>query len=229
MGYSRRIGIAVGSVRVYASDRGDGDFQIVAPAADVEQRRTNIVDAPWTWVHQVHGTTVLEVSEPGQHAGTEADGLITTAAWCPIAVTTADCMPVVLAAETGVAVVHAGWRGLEGGIIESTAARLQALAGDPVDAIIGPCIHPENYEFGRDDLERLADHYGRAVVGTTHDGKPALDMPAALTEACRRAGWQVSEIGPCTSGFDYFSHRTRAEVERQTTVVWIEPMADSPR
>ena len=184
MGYFRRIPIAAGSVCVFTSDRADGDFQIASPAADVARRRAEVVDAPWTWVHQVHGTTVLEVTEPGEHAGAEADGLITISAGCPIAVTTADCSPVVLAADAGVAVVHVGWRGLEGGIVESAGTRLKALAGDPVDAFVGPCIHPERYEFGDAELQRLADRYGSAVVSTTHDGKPALDMPAALTEAC---------------------------------------------
>lgn len=222
MGYSRRIPIKTGSVRVFASDRTDGDFQIAAPAADIEERRAEVVDAPWTWIRQVHGTTLVEVAEPGQHAGIEADGVITTSPLCPIAVTTADCAPVVLVAEAGVAVVHAGWRGLEAGIIESAGARLRETAGDPVDALIGPCIHPDGYEFGTFDLQRLADRYGDAVVATTHDYRPALDMPAALSEACRRIGWSVSEIGPCTSGPGYFSHRTRSETERQATVAWIE-------
>lgn len=224
MGYPRRVLINGGTVRVFNTDRADGDFQIRDPAADVEVRRRAIVDAPWTWIHQVHGTTVLEVDEPGEHAGATADGLMTTRAGCPLAVTTADCSPLVLVAERGVAVLHAGWRGLVDGIVESAGARLVELAGRPIEALLGPCIHPNRYEFGADDLAVLIERYGVEVRGLTAEGAPALDMPTAVGRACQAAGWKLTDVGPCTSGDRYFSHRTRGENERQTTVVWIEPV-----
>lgn len=210
-------------MRIVNTDRSDGDFQIRHPAPDVETRRRVIVDAPWSWIHQVHGTTVLEVSEPGEHAGATADGLFTVAEGCPIAVTTADCAPVVLVAERGVAVVHAGWRGLVDGIVESTGQRLRELAGRPIEALVGPCIHPNHYEFGTDDMAAVIDRYGDEVKGLTAWGTSALDMPTAVGRACQAAGWKVTDIGPCTSGDGYFSHRIRGESERQTTVAWIEP------
>lgn len=222
MGYPRRVLIDGGIVRTFMTDRSDGDFQVRDPAPDVEARRRAIVDAPWTWIHQVHGVTVLEVSEPGQHAGETADGLLTTAAGCPIAVTTADCAPIVLVAERGVAVVHAGWRGLVDGIVESTGARLIERAGRPIEAFVGPCIFPNHYEFGADDLAALVDRYGDEVKGLTAWGTTALDLPTAVGRACHAAGWKVTDIGPCTSGDAYFSHRMRGDDKRQTTVAWIE-------
>ena len=225
MGYPRRVLIDGGTVRIFTTDRSDGDFQIRDPAPDVEARRRAIVDAPWTWIHQVHGTTVLEVSEPGEHAGATADGLLTVATGCPIAVTTADCTPVVLVAQRGVAVVHAGWRGLVDGIIESVGERLIERAGRPIEALVGPCIHPNRYEFGTDDLTEVIERYGEEVKGLTAWGTSALDMPTAVGRACQAAGWKVTDIGPCTSGDQYFSHRIRGDDERQTTVAWIEPAA----
>lgn len=222
MGYPRRVLIDGGTVRVFTTDRSDGDFQIRDPAPDVETRRRAIVDAPWTWIHQVHGTTVLEVSEPGEHAGATADGLFTMVPGCPIAVTTADCPPVVLVAERGVAVVHAGWRGLVDGIVESTGDRLIERAGRPVEALVGPCIHPNRYEFGADDMATLIQRYGEEVKGLTAWGTTALDIPTAVGRACQEAGWKVTDIGPCTSSDAYFSHRTRGDDARQTTVAWIE-------
>lgn len=223
MGYPRRVLISGGIVRVFNTDRSDGDFQVREPAPDVETRRRAIVDAPWTWVHQVHGTTVLEVTAPGEHAGATADGLITTRPGCPIAVTTADCSPVVLVAERGVAVLHAGWRGLVGGIIESAGQRLTELAGHPIEALVGPCIQPNRYEFGLDDMAEVIERYGDEVQGLTAWGTTALDMPTAVGRACDAAGWKVTDIGPCTSGDRYYSHRTGGDDERQTTVAWIEP------
>ncbi len=222
MGYLRTFPIESGVLKVYFTDRSDGDFQIRNPAPDVEERRRRIVDAPWTWVRQVHGTTVLVADQPGQHAGQEADGLVTTEPGCPIAVTTADCAPVVLVVDRGVAVVHAGWRGLYNGIIGVAAELVQDVGGEPVEALVGPCVHPAAYEFGTDQLELLADRFGESVVSTTAWDTPALDMPAAVSRACERAGWSVSETGPCTSDDRMYSHRTRAESERLTTVAWIE-------
>ncbi len=207
------------------TDRADGDFQIRNPAPDVDARRRAIVDAPWTWIHQVHGTDVLEVSQPGEHAGATADGLITTEPGCPIAVTTADCAPVVLVAQRGVAVLHAGWRGLVDGIVESAGARLVELAGTPIEALVGPCIHPNHYEFGSDELAAVAERFGDDVRGLTAWGTTALDMPTAVARACQAAGWRVTDIGACTSGDAYFSHRTRGDEARLTTVAWIEPAA----
>ena len=222
MGYLRTFPIESGVLRIFFTDRADGDFQVRDPAADVELRRRQIVDAPWTWVHQVHGTNVVVVEQPGQHAGVKADGLVTTAAGCPIAVTTADCSPVVLVADRGVAVLHVGWRGLYDGIVERGGTMLRERAGEPVEALVGPCIHPEAYEFGEDELELMADRYGDHVRSSTSWGTTALDLPEAVERACERAGWTVSEIGPCTTDLSYYSHRTRTEGERLTTVAWIE-------
>ncbi len=222
MGYTRRVRIDGGTVQVHHTDRSDGDFQVRNPAHDVEVRRRAIVDAPWTWIHQVHGTSVLEVTEPGEHAGATADGLLTTTTGCPIAVTTADCSPVVLVAERGVAVLHAGWRGLVDGIIESAGARLIEQAGYPIEALVGPCIHPDRYEFGPDEIGAVVERYGDEVKGLTAWGTTALDMPTAVGRACLAAGWKVTDIGSCTSHERYFSHRTRGDTERQTTVAWME-------
>ncbi|MEM7273475.1 MAG: polyphenol oxidase family protein [Actinomycetota bacterium] len=182
---------------------------------------------PWSWVLQVHGSTVLQVDRPGHRAGEEADGLFTVEPGCPIAVTTADCAPVVLVARRGVAVVHAGWRGLEAGIIGLAAERLGAAAGQPVASLLGPSIGPEAYEFGRADLDRLIDRFGPVVEGVTDGGTPALDVPAAVAEACAAAGWPRPARPPCTSDPRWFSHRTRGELGRQTAVAWLTAAGDA--
>ncbi len=188
---------------------------------ELDARRRSIVDAPWTWVRQVHGNWVVEVGEPGEHAGETADGAWTSALGAPLAVTTADCAPVVLVAEEAVAVVHAGWRGLEAGIIERAGRHLRASGAEPVAAILAPCIGPERYAFGREDLARLAAIYGPSVAAETTDGQPALDMTAAVAAACERAGWVPPARPPSTSGDEFFSHRTRVDRGRQATVAWL--------
>ncbi len=209
------------SVQARFTEALDGDFRVLDAAPGIEGRRNDIVDRPWSWIKQVHGDNVLHVSEPGQWAGAEADGLLTTTVGCPIAVTTADCAPVLLVAERGLAVVHAGWRGLEAGIIERAGAELTVGAGSPVVAMLGPCIGPAAYEFGRNELDLVIERLGPDVEGTTADGRLALNVPAAVGAACEAAGWPAPETPPCTSDARWFSHRTRADRGRQTLVAWL--------
>lgn len=208
--------------RVVFTDADDGDFRVLEPTPGLEGRRRAIVDLPWSWLIQVHGDRVLLVEEPGQHAGVEGDGLVTTGSSCPIAVTTADCAPVVLVAAGGVAVVHAGWRGLVAGIVEKAATRLTEMAGPPVAALLGPCIAPAAYQFGEEDLATVVERYGPGVAGRTAAGDPALDVPAGVAEACRAVGWPTPERPPCTSDRRWFSHRIRGDQARQTAVAWLE-------
>jgi copper oxidase (laccase) domain-containing protein len=210
-------------VRVVFTDSADGDFRVVDPAPGLDRRRRAVVDRPWSWLVQVHGATVHEVDRAGQHAGAEGDGLVTTESGCPVSVTTADCAPVVLVADSGLAVVHAGWRGLLAGIVEGAAVRLREHGGGrPVATLLGPCIAPRSYQFGADDLASVADRYGPEVVGRTAAGDPALDVPAAVAAACRAAGWPVPTRPPCTSDRRWYSHRLRADRARQAAVAWLQ-------
>jgi copper oxidase (laccase) domain-containing protein len=216
------VPVPAGVVRVAFTDRADGDFRVDRPAARLEERRRTVVDRPWTWLRQVHGAKVVLVTGPGESAGIEADASVTAVARCPLAVTTADCAPVVLIAERGLAVVHAGWRGLVAGIVEHAAAELLAVGGAPVTTLVGPCIGPAAYEFGADDLDRAAAVLGDGVRAETAWGAPALDLPAAVAAACARAGWPApGREPPCTSDQRWFSHRTRADEGRQATVGWL--------
>jgi YfiH family protein len=165
----------------------------------------------------VHGATVVEVSEPGEHAGVDADAAFTTRAGCTLAVRTADCVPVVLVNEAAIGVVHAGWRGLAGGVIEATVDAM----GAPVEAHIGPHIRRGCYEFGAADLETVASALGDHVRATTSWGTPALDLTAGVRKAL--PGVAVHDSGACTACSDvYFSWRARAERERFATLAWLE-------
>ncbi len=212
------------TVQVVFTDADDGDFRVLDPTPGLDDRRRAITGevGPWSWLRQIHGSELYRVEAPGEHAGADGDGLLTTTTGCPIAVMTADCAPVILVAEGGVAAVHAGWRGLVAGIIERAGSELVAAAGQPVTALLGPCISPAAYRFGADDLATVVERYGPAVAGTTSDGEPALDMAAGVAAACRAAGWPPPPASSCTSDPRWFSHRTRTDRARQCAVAWIE-------
>ena len=223
--YSWTIPVGDQRVEIRSTTVADGDFAVGLITTDRDaliERRRAIVDQPWTWLRQVHEADLVVAESPGADAGTQADGVLTHTAGVPIAVTTADCSPVVLVSSTGVAVVHAGWRGAQAGIIERAAERLLGDGATPVASVLGPCIGVEHYEFGASDLESMVATYGPGVAGLTEGGTPGLDMQAVVAAACRRAGWPPPDATACTSDERFFSHRRRGDRGRQTTVAWIE-------
>ena len=173
----------------------------------------------WVWLRQVHGARVVTVDEAPDEPP-EADAAVTSVPGLPLAVVTADCAPVVLAARDAVGVVHAGHRGLAAGVVEAAVGALRAIGGGPISAYLGPCIRPGAYEFGTEDLDRIAAVLGPAVVARTVEGAPALDVPAAVSAALARVGVDApSDCGACTATTPgYFSHRRDGATGRQVTV-----------
>jgi len=173
------------------------------------------------WIRQVHGAAVHIASEPTGTDGPEADAAVTGRRGLPLAVITADCAPIALACDDAVGVVHAGHRGLELGVIEAAVGALREIGHGPVRAYLGPCIQPSHYEFGAADLARLVTRLGPEVAAHTHDGRPALDIPAGVRRALARCGVdELAEAGVCTAGSDmYFSYRRDHVTGRQATII----------
>jgi polyphenol oxidase len=152
---------------------------------------------------QVHGTRVVVDAEGIE----EADGQVTTAPGVAAMVLVADCLPVALAGPDRVAMLHAGWRGLAGGVLEAGVEATGAVC-----AAIGPGIGPCCYEVG-DDV--------RAVFGT---GEPTLDLKAIARARLEAAGVRdIHDCGLCTScdAERFFSHRRdRGVTGRQAGLAW---------
>jgi polyphenol oxidase len=152
---------------------------------------------------QIQSTTVHRARAGAR--GTPGDGLWTDEPDLPVLALTADCLPIALArtngAQPAVAVLHAGWRGLLGGI-----AGLGAEAvGGRLAACVGPGIGPCCYEVGPEVAEPFAAAFGADVVRGRN-----LDLPTAAERALRAAGVEtVERIDLCTNCNPdlFFSHR----------------------
>ena len=192
----------------------------VATAADW----SGVTDHPCTQMRQVHGERVVRVDSPLQHAGIEADAAVTGAVGVAIAVVVADCAPVAIVGTNAIGVVHAGWRGLSGGILRSAVAALREIDPGPITAYLGPAIHVECYEFG-EQLTSLVERFGSAVEGRTRWGTTAFDLPAAVRREAELLDVMFrddhSECTACSGR--YWSHRGRRDTRRQALVGWIEP------
>jgi purine-nucleoside/S-methyl-5'-thioadenosine phosphorylase / adenosine deaminase len=189
------------------------------------------VARPWSWLRQVHGTAVVVVEEPGQHAGQTGDALVSANGGACLAVFTADCAAVALGSLEGVTgAVHAGWRGVRDGVVESALAAMARLGARHVVAGVGPCLQACCCEFSPEDLDAVAGRLGPDVRAVSSSGRPALDVPAAVLASLERASVRtglavdVAFVDPrctaCTPGF--FSHRARRDTGRQALVVWWE-------
>lgn len=164
------------------------------------------------FARQVHGTDLLR--HPREGGVVEADGHVVSEPGLAPLVFAADCLPVALRGPGGVAMVHAGWRGLAGGIVAAGAE-----AAGATHAAIGPGIGPCCYEVGEEVLTAFSD------LEDVAKGR-MLDLPEVARRLLARAGVdQVESAGLCTSCEEelFFSHRRDAGATgRQAGLAWIE-------
>jgi YfiH family protein len=168
---------------------------------------------------QVHGVVVSRVDGTPAIAdagGGEADGQATALPKIGLVVFTADCLPVALASEDAVAMLHAGWRGLAGGVLEKGVRALRELSGEgEVVAVIGPGAGGCCYEVGPE----VHAAFGNAPR------RQHLDLKAAAGERLRAAGvCDVRDLELCTICDErFFSHRREgARAGRQAGLAWLQ-------
>jgi len=185
------------------------------------------VPRPWTALDQVHGAAVAVVREPGGASGTPADATVTDRPGVALSIRVADCVPVALLGHSSIAVAHAGWRGLVAGVLEATVAALVEADGPSaasLEAVVGPHVGHCCYEFGADDLARLVAAFGPGVAAETRNGRPALDLAAAVSVVLGRRGVTATFDGVCTSCDDrHWSFRATGTACRQAMLAWMEP------
>ena len=181
------------------------------------------------FVRQVHGSRVCELTtdsaaaarsfDPGELE--RADGQVTAQSGLAPVALTADCLPIVIAGEGAVAVLHGGWRGLAGGVIAAGVGALRAAGAEGrLSAAIGPGAGPCCYEVGGEVHEAFADH-----PDGVHRGRN-IDLAAIAAHQLERAGVdEIHEIGLCTICSDrslFFSHRRdRGVTGRQAAIAWL--------
>jgi YfiH family protein len=180
--------------------------------------------AAWISLHQVHGGRVYPSDVAGPtfgHPAPEADAAVSAESDAVLSVLTADCAPVALVAPGVIGAVHAGWRGVLAGVLQAAVAEVRTRSSGPITAVLGPCIHPECYEFSAADLDPIAARLGPEVRGQTATGQLALDLPVAVALALTEAGvTDITDIGVCTAcSPNHFSHRRDGVTGLQTMLV----------
>ncbi len=179
-----------------------------------------------TWMTQTHSTICHTINEQITFSALEGDGLVTQKTGHALMMMTADCLPVVLgnAKGTEVANLHAGWRGLAGGIIENTIAAMQSK---PSWAWFGAAISQHCFEVGAEVKQVFCQKYPEVASAFLPDiktGKFYADLYAIAGYILRQHGVELILGGDQCSfrqADDYFSYRRDRKTGRMATFVFM--------
>ena len=164
------------------------------------------------WSKQVHGDQVRLVTAPGGAEG--FDALVTNVPGILVAVSVADCAPILVydAEHKAVAAIHAGWRGTVAGVVAKTLAFMEAQCGSRGAhgfAYVGTCIDVCSFEVGNEVAEAFDEPFKRFDAPRK---RYFVDLKKANAAQCLNFGIpndqiERSEFSTVLDNADYFSHR----------------------
>ena len=190
-----------------SSDIIEQNFRILAAHLGVERDAIHSV-------HQVHSARIVTLEDTTAHVTTEkADGLLSWATGHVVGIKTADCVPVLIADpdSRAVAAVHAGWRGVVGGIAKQAVSMLlERFPNAHPRVAVGPHICANCFQVGPEVAEEFPEHHND---DPSAPGKFLVDMAGALQTqlvACGVLPEHIHITGHCTlcdPSQRFFSHR----------------------
>jgi YfiH family protein len=184
------------------------------------------------WLRQVHGVDVIRFDGNDDRANErDADAAVTSSPGVVLAILTADCLPVLLAAKDGreVGAAHAGWRGLAAGVLEATVAAMRT-APDRLLAWLGPAAGAQRYEVGAEVYDAFVarDWSAGSAFASTRPHHWHVDLYALARRRLEKAGLRASDIhggALCTIAdpHSFYSHRRDQRTGRMASLVWVDP------
>ncbi len=182
---------------------------------------------------QVHGISIVEVTSSDQECG-EVDGLWTRVSKLPIAVVTADCVPILLMnkSKSAVAALHAGWRGTKQRIVEAFFKSLpsELSVASEWAAVIGPSIRSCCYEVNEELIQEFKTEFPKMSASMIEPSHRKLDLVEVNIDQLLCLGLNEVVIHPdCTfckkdddGDFKYYSYRRGDRKSRQYSVIAIK-------
>ena len=206
------------------SDSVGDDPQAVAACRAWLQQETG--GRPLNWLKQVHGSDVLLEFAPGS----AADAAVTSCTDYACVVMTADCLPVFFCDRQGtrVAVAHAGWRGLAGGVLEATVKAME-IEPEKLLAWLGPAIGSRVFEVGPEVRHAFLEQHpeaARAFVPSPYRLKHYMaDLYRLARQRLESLGvTQVYGGNFCTVSDEarFYSYRRDGQTGRMASVIWLD-------
>lgn len=187
------------------------------------------------WLTQVHGSLVADAGAAARAAASggmlEADACIAAEPGVVCVIQTADCLPVLFCDRGGrvVGAAHAGWRGLAGGVLENTVARMREAGAGDILAWLGPAIGPSCFEVGDDVVRAFVEHDGGCAsafvprAGT--DAKHLADIYSLARRRLAAAGvdrvWGGTRCTVSERG-EFYSYRRDGVTGRMASLIWFK-------
>jgi YfiH family protein len=217
--FTRKGGVSDGLYKSLNTGIGSND----APA-NVAANRARIAEAVGVQpdclltCYQIHSPQVVTATKPWPaDARPRADAIVTCVAGLAIAVSTADCGPVLLADDRArvVGAAHAGWRGAFSGVLEAALDAMEQSGADRANivAALGPMIRQSNYEVGPEFIARFnagdANHE-QFFRPAERAGYALFDLAGYIAARLVRAGIsRIEDIDRCTYADPemFFSYR----------------------
>ena len=172
---------------------------------------------------QVHGATVIELTEDNYNQEYEADACITRASGFALTVHTADCIPLLAHEGEVIGACHGGWRGIKSGVIDNWISKMVGNGArlKHIKVAMGPAIGSCHFEVGEDVAKELSEINGTLLpnsilkeVCLSHPSpkKKFIDLKRLAVFHLEAAGIlkeNISIESPCTfcEPEKYFSFR----------------------
>jgi len=177
-----------------------------------------------SWIKQTHSIDVVTLENDARR---DADAAVTRAPGYVAVVMTADCLPILLCNRQGseVAAVHAGWRGLQAGIIQATLSAMQSPRSDLL-AWIGPGISQACFEVGDEVYAAFvdADSAAAACFSANRPGHWLCDLGGIAASWLSALGVSRVARSPYCSYRDaelFYSYRRETVTGRMASLIWI--------
>ena len=185
---------------------------------------TKFEDVPIQYMNQVHGNNLETIFSHSSVPIDETDSLFSSTSNIALGVLTADCLPIALSKNDGseFAMLHAGWKGLLSGVIESTLTSFSKGCSD-VSAWIGPSISQKNYEVGNDLYESFMDKDDGSESNFIEKGndKWLFSLHGEAKRILGKYDINVDVSSECTfESESLFSYRRDQTENRILSIIW---------
>jgi hypothetical protein len=176
------------------------------------------------WINQTHGTQTVILE---QDVSRDADAAVTRVAGTIAVVMTADCLPILLCNRAGseVGAIHAGWRGLQAGVVQSALAMMNS-PNHQLMAWIGPGISQACFEVGDEVRTAFIDSMpdAQTFFSANRRGHWQCDLAGLAEQVLKAQG--VGEVGRdahCSyrDADRFYSYRRSATTGRMAALIWI--------
>ena len=179
------------------------------------------------WLTQVHGSEILNLDLHPSFVPTqklEYDASFTTQADRACVIMTADCLPILLCDESGLAIaaLHCGWRSMAAGLIQKSIALFKIHSTAPIIVWLGPCIGPNAFEVGEDVRLQFKDQKAfiplskNKYLGDLHQIARGLLLDEGVLAK------NIYQNPECTysNSNDFYSFRRDTITGRMASLIW---------